>query len=407
MRTWILALTLCLSSNFIAFASDDKAFADGIKAYKECRYRAAANKFQEAFEKGNGSPEVYLYWAHSLAGCGEKGKAIKKYQDTATVFKGLPPEKVALQCVKRLDPYNQHKNVNPTEGIAEIPKVQPKKAKGSVEERPEDTATKPDDPNDLDDVLPEEEHVFYSKDLGQKPVVKGFINGKPYNLVIDTGAYRVVVGKRALSSLNIKVPSDAPKSYSYGAGGKFYHWTMPLEISVGKIKRKLKVHVSENDDFVCLGQPFLRNLVYHMDNSRGLLIFHNNSEKAKKQLALDTIEIPFHMKDGNMMVDIKVEGKPLEANFDTGAPCIMLAYDKAKEYGLLSNKDVGRTTIQGFDGKQSVALYCVVDTVDLGPIRKSKILVFVGGTTVIGQTFFSDKRYVIDNEKKVIRFMRR
>lgn len=408
-----------------ALAGGEKQFADGMAAYKLRNYRAAAAKFQESLDNGNGSAEVYIYMAHSFAACGEKGKALTKYHEAVKVFKGLPAETLAKQCIKQLDPQNKYKNTDAilsigkpeekpgvkkenksTQGIATATGVTNSKDK-KEEERPEDVATKPDDPNDKEDQLPEEDHVPFYKAAGDKPMVQGYINGKPFNMLIDTGAYRVVVGQKVLQSLNIKTPDEKPKGYSYGAGGKFYHWTMPLEIKVGKVKRKLMVHVPEHDYHVCLGQPFLRNMIYRMDSSRSTIMFTKNSEKIKHQMAIDAIEIPFHMKEGNLMVDMVVDGHKMEANFDTGAPGIMLAYDKCQEFGLLADKTVGRTFVRGIGGKTGQAGYCTIDTIDLGPMRKSKVIVLIGGSTIIGQDFFGHKHYIIDNEKKVIRFSRR
>jgi hypothetical protein len=47
-----------------AYAGGEKQFADGMIAYQSRNYRAAAAKFLESLESGNGCPEVYLYMAH-------------------------------------------------------------------------------------------------------------------------------------------------------------------------------------------------------------------------------------------------------------------------------------------------------------------------------------------------------
>ncbi len=280
------------------------------------------------------------------------------------------------------------------------------KAAATRAEKDAKEATKPEDPNDPLDVIPEEDHVPFFTDHWKKPHVKGWINGKPVTMMIDTGAYRVVVGKKVLDALNIKTPKERPTQSSYGAGGKFYHWTIPLEITVGKIKRKVKVHVPENEDAICLGQPFLRGLSYRIDNSRSSIFFTKNSENIKKHMAVDAIEIPFRMIKGNLMVTIKVDGKELEANFDTGNPATILSYNECLSKGLLINKQLGKTELLGLDNKTSEAAVCVMNSIDLGPIRKTNVIVALSATTVLGQDFFGNKHFIVDHEKKVIRFSR-
>ncbi len=644
-----------------AYAGGEKQFADGMIAYQSRNYRAAAAKFLESLESGNGCAEVYLYMAHSYAACGEKSKALKKYHETVKIFKGLDAEKMALRCIKRLDPHNQfrdreemttsgntkklslinrifvlpptihgHQHVSPdTVGtvrsvVSQLPKylydlldknnvniyigpnfsdkwpdtltgskpgmeeltmsqecartydteiylferptkvgsselgpaisqanqkkeityqlghaidyclniandprlraeydadkrylseeIKPKlkyylqpdyKGVGEVvgsallniiggydkddvensfprtwkwvarrmdEERtkrpdlrpanPEktltqaqakpaiaeikdkrssayhkakmlavasptskataatgtsssaksedDDVTKPEDPAAPNDVLPEDDHVHFYKDPHGKPMVDGFINGRPVRMLIDTGAYRVVVGKKVLDALNIKTPKEKPTRFSYGAGGRFYHWTIPLEITVGKTKRELKVHAVENENFVCLGQPFLRGLHYRFDNNKSSVYISKNAARTENLMAKDAIEIPFRMVNGNMIIIVKVEGKNLETNFDTGAHGFLIGYQQAKAQGIFDNKQFGSVQLSGIGGKVQDSYACIVNSIELGPMKWSnKPVLLYDGYSVIGQDFFGDRHFVIDNEKKVIRFSRR
>jgi len=632
-----------------AYAGGEKQFADGMTAYQSRNYRAASAKFLESLESGNGSPEVYLYMAHSYAACGERNKALKKYHETVKIFKGMDAENMALRCIKRLDPHNQyrdrdqmtttgntkklslinrifvlqptiqgHQHVSPdTVGtvrsvVSQLPKylydlldknnvniyigpnfsdkwpdtltgskpgmeeltmsqecartydteiylferptkvgsrelgppisqVNQKKeityqlchaidyclniandprlraeydtdkrylseeikpqlkyylqpnyngvgevvgsallnilggydkdnvknsfprtwkwvAKRMDEERtkrpdlrpanPEktltlaktasaiskapattttttttaatttgttssaiavdDDVTKPEDPAAPGDVLPEEDHVHFYKDPHGKPMVDGFINGRPVRMLIDTGAYRVVVGKKVLDALNIKTPKEKPTRFSHGAGGRFYHWTIPLEITVGKTKRVLKVHAVENESFVCLGQPFLRGLHYRFDNSKSNIFISKNAARTENLMAKDAVEIPFRMVNGNMIIIVKVEGKNLETNFDTGAHGFLIGYKQAKEQGIFDDKEFGAVQLRGIGGKVQDSYACIVKSIELGPMKWSnKPVLLYGGYSVIGQDFFGDRHFVIDNEKKVIRFSRR
>jgi hypothetical protein len=59
-------------------------------------------------------------------------------------------------------------------------------------------------------------------------------------------------------------------------------------------------------------------------------------------------------------------------------------------------------------GANSPVIEFNVDSIALGDVVKRNVLIWVGGSgaCLLGQNFFKDRRYVIDNEKKLIRFFR-
>jgi hypothetical protein len=59
-------------------------------------------------------------------------------------------------------------------------------------------------------------------------------------------------------------------------------------------------------------------------------------------------------------------------------------------------------------GAASQILVYNVDSIALGPVVKRNISIWVGGDgfNLLGQNFFGDQRYVIDNDKNVIHFLR-
>lgn len=650
--TFLLIMIFC--STPPAFAGGETQFKEGLKAYHARSYRAASKCFSESLESGNGSPEVYIYLAHSYAASGEKTKALRKYHQIVKIFKDLPAEKVALHALRQLDPHRTfrdleevktagntkklslvnritilpptirgHQPVSPdTVGtirsvVSQFPKyaydildkngvniyiapnmsdkwpdaltgskpgaehltmsqerartydteiyfferptkigsqdldapftqeefkreafyqlshaldfclkitedkrlrseydsdkrviteeikkslvyyLQPdykglgevvacaleKYYSGVFENKPvaehfprsfkwvqrrmeeernkrpeakpaetptialtehpterlkyatrsskalkqklkssittaqmattgtnlaDDPLTKPEDPADPSDILPEEDYVHFFKDPHGKPMVNGLFNGRPFRMLIDTGAYRTVVGKKYLDILNIPVPKEKPTRFSYGAGGRVYYWTMPFEFVVGKTKRKMNVCVIEDEDFICLGQPFLRGLSYRFDNTKNEIFISKNAERTKKLLAQDAVEIPFRMVNGNMIVVLKVDGKNIETNFDTGAHGLLLGYDQAKKQGILENKNFMRARISGMGSKTADTLSCVVDSVELGPMKWTNVpALLYGSYSVIGQDFFGNRHFVIDHENRVIRFSRR
>lgn len=250
--------------------------------------------------------------------------------------------------------------------------------------------------------MPAEEHIPYNRHQGDHLYVHGQINGRPTEILIDTGAFKVVVGKQDLLALGIKPPEGARKLIGAGASGALYGWEMPLEISIGRIKRKLTAQILDGRQPMLLGQPFLRGMHYQIDRSRSYIHFIRDAKDLEKQIGYNSVAIPFRMIDGNMMVEAKINGIKTEMNFDTGAPFTLLAPFSIYQFNLTP---LGRTQIGGAGGSQSSAMVCHADTVELGPIRKTGVQLVVGsavGHNVLGQDFFGHMKFIVDNEKQVI-----
>lgn len=250
--------------------------------------------------------------------------------------------------------------------------------------------------------MPSQEYIPFTRDQGNHYYVQGSINGKRTNLMIDTGAFTVLVGKQDLMALGIK-PPDGPSEYiGSGASGALRGWQMPLEIAVGRIKRKMDVQVLDGKEVMLLGQPFLRGMHYQIDRSRGYIRFMRDSGDIDKEIG-NAASIPFRMINGNMMVEAKINGVNTEVNFDTGAPYTLLSMSALWAFNL---RPEGSTMIGGAGGSGSMGYVSTADSIEIGPIKKRHFRVVIGtavGQNVLGQDFFGTSKFIVDNEKHVIR----
>jgi clan AA aspartic protease (TIGR02281 family) len=254
--------------------------------------------------------------------------------------------------------------------------------------------------------MPAEERIPYIRQPGDHLFVRGEINGRSTQILIDTGAFKVVVGKNHLVKLGIKPPEGNPEIIGSGAAGALKGWEMPLEISIGRIKRKLTAQVIEGDEVMLLGQPFLSGLHYRIDRGSNYIHFTKDSKALQKEMSYDSVEIPFRMQDGNLMVPVKVNGVSTEMNFDTGAPYCLFSMDSMWRLRL---RPVSEMTIRGAGGSAASGYACYVESMQLGSIRKQGFSVAVSpscGQNVLGQDFFGQRRFIIDNENKVLRIAR-
>ncbi len=259
------------------------------------------------------------------------------------------------------------------------------------------------------DVIPEQDHVPFWIDVHTRMRVKGWINGRPTTMMLDTGAYKVVIGWETLQQLGIKTPEGKATERSSGAGGSFEHWEMPIEIQIGKIKRTVNASVVKNEPEILVGQPFLEGLSYRIDTRGSYIHFVKKGGSAKHVGTFDSIEVPYRMANGNMMVQAKINNTPLEMNFDTGAPTTVLSMQDAWRLGLMMKEPLDVEAIGGVGGAAQEAYVYRISDIQLESKKMLDFRVHVMniGHSVLGQDFFGSSQFVVDSEKRVIRFTRR
>lgn len=258
------------------------------------------------------------------------------------------------------------------------------------------------------DVIPDQDQVSYWKARDTNMRVNGWINGRPTAMMLDTGAYKVVIGWEILQKLGIKTPEGKATDRSSGAGGSFEHWEMPLEIQIGKIKRTVNASVVKNEPEILVGQPFLEGMSYRVDTRAGILHFVKKGGSAKHVGTFDSIEVPYRMSNGNLMVQAKINDTPLEMNFDTGAPTTVLSTSDAWRLRLMFRQPERVDAIAGVGGGAQAAYVYRVSEIKLGDKKVTDFSVHVMeiGHSVLGQDFFGRSQFVVDSEKQVIRFSR-
>lgn len=354
--------------------------------YKNKNYQGALEHFRKSLEKGNNTADNWIYIGHCYAFLGKRGDAINVYKEVQRKFKGTAAERLATQSIARL----QGSGVSGAVGAGSSA-VAAASVTGS---------------NDATLSMPAEEKIPYVRGPGGHLFVNGAVNGRPTRVLIDTGAFKVVIGKEELVALGIKPPTGASEFIGSGAAGALKGWEMELEVSIGRIKRKMPVQVFDGSQELLLGQPFLRGMHYQIDNSANYLHFTRDQKDLQKQMSYDSVEVPFQMQGGNLMVSAKVNGNPVELNFDTGAPHNVFTQTQMYMFNI---EPYAKQMIGGVGGSAVVGYRARVDSMELGPIKKTNVECLISpaiGHGLVGQEFFGHMRYVIDNEKQVIRFAR-
>jgi clan AA aspartic protease (TIGR02281 family) len=105
-----------------------------------------------------------------------------------------------------------------------------------------------------------------------------------------------------------------------------------------------------------------------------------------------------------------IEGKQAQMYFDTGASGVMMSKDQARKFGITVPEDAQDTVANGTSAQLRGKKF-PIRSLRMGPIDKrnfdiSVIDNFNFALPLLGQSFFGDSNYTIDNDAKVIRFSR-
>jgi clan AA aspartic protease (TIGR02281 family) len=120
----------------------------------------------------------------------------------------------------------------------------------------------------------------------------------------------------------------------------------------------------------------------------------------------DVVKIPFQPQGNDLMVQVKINGHPTAMYFDTGAQTISLSYFTAAALGIRIPSDAQPVVSGGVGGRVGgVRVY--VDRIELGPLIKTNVpvtLLMGVSPPLLGQPFFSDRKFTIDNDNHTINF---
>lgn len=399
---WIVSLTLLLFGAQSCFAGSSSGMYDvGVELYNKRNFRAAAIQF-ELHAKAHPNDAKALYYAglcyHQL---NDTKKARLFYDQAMQIAPSSEAARAARAMIARLG--GQSSMPAPTASSV--------RSTSSSQLSPDFAS------------LPAEARIYYTGDAGQM-LVDVMINGRRKEMLFDTGAPQVVLGKKQMQELGLPVPSGPPTGKVPGSANAALvnFWDATADIKVGQIDRKgVKVQVlEENPPFALLGQSFFQDFTYTVDQgSRSIRL--TKRTQAQPQLVnaytpKDPSIVPFTWEPNGrrIYVNVEVNGRPSEMIFDTGNVSSSVTFpnlDSLKKYGLKLPEDAKETIAVGASGA-GAAYEFTVSRLKLGPIDRNTVEVKVnkeGGMErpLVGQAFWTGWEYTIDMDRKVIQFKRR
>lgn len=244
--------------------------------------------------------------------------------------------------------------------------------------------------------------------------IEGQVNGKSLDFVFDTGASTTFLGKNQLEKMGMSLPQGKPAGYSQGVGGSGLvpFWKHKINLKVGPIERRdYEVSVGAYCDVPLLGQTFFNDFQYTIDKADSSIVLVKKSASGSQGVAVDDrYSVPFTVEHNEILVEVQINGKPYKCYFDTGATMTCFSYRDLAKLNIRIPDDASAGIARGIGGSTATLTF-PVSSMKLGPIEKYNFNISVVSTALpkplLGQTFFGDYKYTIDNDKKLIKFVRR
>jgi len=418
------SLSLALTTFAIFFASFcsipafGSEYQDGIKALKEKRFSEATKLLQRAWWTTQTDPEALYYLAVSEHYQGLTGNALTHYQILLKRFPNSPHARAALQAASGI-------SLKPgTTDSQNYPKVKQSTAStrattvqnyGTTYGISTAGRSRPVSPAQYS--LPEKATLLFEPNSRQMRI-DCFLNNRPIKMVFDTGATGIVIGKNQLEEIGLKPPDGDPTGHSGGSAidGEQPYWMMKADLKVATVFRSnipIKV-ISYNSGPPLLGQTFIQDFDYVIDSSAGVIRLTRKDvhNPLRNSLPLSQASsIPFRWEGTKMVVNVEVNGHPYPMYFDTGnsAAAITFAMSDVKALNLNTEESEGATT-GGVTGTGS-ALRFKVKRLKFGPIEKFDVPVLANYSALerplVGQQMYEGYEFTVDNDAKLIKFIRR
>lgn len=265
---------------------------------------------------------------------------------------------------------------------------------------------------------PNEANLYYDEKQNQL-WLPAELNGRRMELLLDTGAPKVVIGKNQLENVGIKSPTG-PATGTVGgssSNAQIPYWNMKATLKVGPFTlHDITIQVLEhNHSSPLLGQEFLKYFDYTVDQGSRSVQFRCKN-RATSSLT-QGYEIPFTYRENGhrIIVEVEVNGKKSPMMLDTGNSASGVSFnspEQAKNYGAPIPENATQTTHSGVSGSGE-AYEFTVQRMRLGPIDKTDIDASAhinyhdNEEPLLGFEFFNGWQYTINMQKKVLHLLRR
>jgi predicted aspartyl protease len=255
---------------------------------------------------------------------------------------------------------------------------------------------------------PVEISIPFTKTARGQLTVRAELHGCSMNMIFDTGAEECLFGRNQIEAANLKTAEHSKPATLNSVAGPMRVFRIFADISLNGFKKSLPICVLDQDmEAGILGQPFLSGYSCVIDNQAGLLRLRATGN-AGSSASLDSFAVPFTLDGDKIIVRARLKGRSLDMCFDTGSFGVCLTRSQCEHLGVKVPDSAAEHT-RGPDGQQ-VESWHINEDISLGPINKKAFPIRVVDSQIsyplLGQSFFGDRTFNIDRDRKEIRFAR-
>jgi clan AA aspartic protease (TIGR02281 family) len=378
----------------------------GMGLYKSGDYKAALQCFQNINVPQSQSTVLY-YQALCSQQLGNGTNALKLYRRIVATYPKSQEAQLASQYLDKLGSTTGSSHISGRSGALTLPNSSstgPTGSSGSGSTGSNANASIYSSKNQLPDSC----GVPFHRGRAGHMLMNATVGGRTMEVMFDTGAAYCYFGRNQLESIGAKIIPTGQHVHPTGVGGTVDAEICLAEVQLGDIVQTVPLMVATKTDITpLLGQNFFNPFQYDIDTSAGIVHFSKKGSSRRSE-GFDTMNVPFTRVGNELQVVASVNGHETTAFFDTGAFGTMFSMSAARSMGLSIPHDARPMMVSGVGGG-SIAFRFRVDRVALGPVQKQNMEIVVAPScpmSLIGQDFFKDKRFTIDNEAQVIKFAR-
>jgi clan AA aspartic protease (TIGR02281 family) len=387
-----------------------------LQLYKAGKYKEAAPYFEAALHDAPNDPDVLYYDALCWHQLKDWTRATARYRELVTKCPGSDGAKQALAFLQTVDPgFARAHAASVATGSAGGSAGRESSGAGMDLQRLREMV----DHVDLSR-CPKQSKIYYKPgEYGGSTafLVQGQIDGRPIQMIFDTGASTVALGKNHLQQLGLPpIRADKPPdgaSAGVGSNATVPIWIVRHTVKVGEMEvpNCLMVVQEHLDGDPLLGQTFFKYFAYTVDYGAKSITLVRKDASDSSGKTLSAYDVPFERAGNELIVQAQINGKKIPMYFDTGAMSVCLSLGHAHQLGIEIPEDATPGYAQGISGVSRTWNF-PVSYMKVGPIEnRGQMISVVEGTAMdhplLGQAFFGGWQYTIDNANNVIHFLRR
>ncbi len=266
---------------------------------------------------------------------------------------------------------------------------------------------------------PDQANVYY-RPQGKQMMLTVEINGHPVEMMLDTGAPGICIGRNQLASIGVR-PPDGDATGSTGGSSNAQRigtWRMTAAVKVGPFTdpaANIQVLDAE-DNNALLGQTFIKHFEYQVDQSAHCIRFTKKGSSTASQSQGYTLPFTFREGGNRIIVEGEINGRKSKFMMDTGNSGSGIAFsspEQAARYGAPVPDGCRVGSFVGVSGSGSAYVY-TINHLRIGPIDCNELSVaahmgtgFGREEPLLGHEVFEGWQYTVDYDKKVIHLLRR